>query len=363
MKKTSVVFLCILIVNTLSASISFSGSARVRPRYDLKIYQESNGDITQSGDLYFQYEAKLNIKADMGGGYFFNGQIAHNSLANWSQMGDGKDLPSTSSDGSAQAPSIAFNEISIGYRGEKTGYRLGRISYAHNTLLDIHYYPTKLLDIPFFIYNNNAFTGAELTYNAGKHQLKAAFSVDEDRQEYEHCILDGLDSIAHDPSGYTAIAETALRFDRITLNPGILYSFGKEISNPFTAGLRAQYVYKGLTLKTEFAFSRSDQAADLYRYNGIILRAEAKQKLGIGTLRFMYDHASMKYTKYNGVDYGTPQAGIFHYTWLEYTIPVYKSDQGSVTLRPVWRHCFQNLDISGQIYKRHKIELFIQYDF
>lgn len=363
MKKITVLLLCVLILNMLDASVSFSGSARVRPRYDLKIYKESNGNITEKGNFYFQYEAKLNIKADMGGGYFFSGQIAHNSPANWSQMGDGSDLPSTSSDGSAQAPSISFNEVSIGYRGEKTGYRMGRISYAHNTLLDIHYYPTKLLDIPFFIFNNNAFTGAEITHKIGKHQLKAAFSVDEDRQEYEHCILESTDSIAHDPSGYTVIAEPALKWDRVTLNPGILYSFGKEVSNPLTAGLRAQFVHKGLTLKAEFAYSHSDHAADLYRYSGIILRAEAKQKLGIGTLRFMYDHANMKYIKYNGVDYGVAQAGIFHYTWLEYTIPVYQSNQGSVTLRPVWRRCSQNLEISGQSYIRHKIELFIQYAF
>ena len=161
MKKLLFIGLAVLLcVQTGFATIKFSGSARVRPRYDLKIYNNGTDDVTYKGDTYFQYRAKLNINGTLGDNYFFKGQISHNSPANWSTMGDGSDLPSATADGSGQSQSIAFTELCLGYNGDKFGYKLGRFEFAHNTLLDIHYYPTKLLDIPFFIFNNNAITGA-----------------------------------------------------------------------------------------------------------------------------------------------------------------------------------------------------------
>lgn len=347
----------------LIASITFSGSARVRPRYDLKVYKNNNTDVTYKGDTYFQYRAKLNIKGNLGAGYFFKGQLSHNSPANWSTMGDGSGLPSTSSVGSAQSPAIAFTELCLGYKGDKFGYRLGRFAFAHNTLLDIHYYPTKLLDIPFFIFNNNAITGAELNYNFSKHFVKLAVSVDENNVNYQNFIdLEG-DSVVYDQEGLTAILDAGFKFDKITISPSLLYSAGKTLSNPITAGARAQYASSGILLKAEAGYSSSYHMDDLYQYNGFIVRAELRKKIGFGTLRFMYDYSNMSYARFNGTDYMTDKYGIYHYTWLEYTMPLYKSDMGAIVARPVWRFYSSNMEASGQQYMRHKIEIYFQYSF
>lgn len=352
-----------LIGNMLYASITFSGSARIRPRYDLKIYKTGTDETTYKGDMYFQYRAKLNIKGNLDNGYFFKGQISHNSPANWSKMGDGSDLPSTSAAGSGQAPSIAFTELCLGYQGDKWGYKLGRFAFAHNTALDIHYYPTKALDIPFFIFNNNAITGGELSYKLGKSKLRAAVSWDENNLNYQNYIdLEG-DSVVYDQNGFTGILDANVPLGKISVAPTFLYSAGKKMSNPFTGGVKAQYKNKGLLLKAEFAYTTSDYAADDYRYDGIILRAEARQKIGFGTLRFMYDYSNMNYTKWAGADDASGLYGVYHYTWLEYTMPLYKSDMGSIVARPVWRRYYSDVEADGQVYIRNKIELFFQYTF
>ena len=345
------------------ASIKFSGSARVRPRYDLKIYKVGTDDVTYKGDMYFQYRAKLNINGTLGDKFFFKGQISHNSPANWSIMGDGSDLPSTSAVGSGQSQSIAFTELCLGYNGEKFGYKLGRFSFAHNTLLDIHYYPTKLLDIPFFIFNNNAITGAEVSYKLKKHYIKAALSVDENNINYQNFIDIEGDSVVYDQDGITGIIDAGFKFDKLTVSPSVIYSRGKTMSNPITAGTRVQYASSGLLLKAEAGYSTSNHTGDLYQYNGVIIRGEVRKKIGFGTLRFMYDYSNMSYTTFNGTDYATGQYGIYHYTWLEYTMPLFKSEFGSIVARPVWRRYASDIETSGQKFIRHKIEIFFQYAF
>ena len=53
------------------SEIQFSGDARFRPRYDIK----ENGDGSSTSDLYYMYRARLNMKADIGEGWFFNTQL------------------------------------------------------------------------------------------------------------------------------------------------------------------------------------------------------------------------------------------------------------------------------------------------
>lgn len=55
------------------AAIKFSGTARIRPRYDMKIYQDSSGEVITKGDMYYQYRAKLNILGTVGDGFYFKG--------------------------------------------------------------------------------------------------------------------------------------------------------------------------------------------------------------------------------------------------------------------------------------------------
>ena len=61
----------------LVADINISGDARFRPRYDLKV----NGDESSTGDMYYLYRARINLKADIDDGWFFNSKIGTNGTA------------------------------------------------------------------------------------------------------------------------------------------------------------------------------------------------------------------------------------------------------------------------------------------
>ena len=65
MKK---ILLSIIALSFLMSEIQFNGDARFRPRYDIK----ENGDGSSTADLYYMYRARLNMKADIGEGWFFN---------------------------------------------------------------------------------------------------------------------------------------------------------------------------------------------------------------------------------------------------------------------------------------------------
>ena len=65
------------------SKIWLSGDARIRPRLDIMDYGDKS-----SMDLYYLYRARLNIKADIGNGWFFNSQIGTNEVAGMTKMGD-----------------------------------------------------------------------------------------------------------------------------------------------------------------------------------------------------------------------------------------------------------------------------------
>ena len=78
MKK--IIFL-VLSLSFIIADINISGDGRIRPRLDIIDYGNSESSI----DLYYLYRARLDINADIGGGWFFNTKLGTNykSLKVW----------------------------------------------------------------------------------------------------------------------------------------------------------------------------------------------------------------------------------------------------------------------------------------
>ena len=75
--------ICLTVFSFIMADIYISGDARVRPRYDITEY----GDGTSSSDLYYLYRGRINVKADIGDGWFFKTQLGTNSVAGMTKMG------------------------------------------------------------------------------------------------------------------------------------------------------------------------------------------------------------------------------------------------------------------------------------
>ena len=107
-----------IIVSLSFAAIEFSGDARFRPRYDVKEY--TNSDNT--ADFYFLYRGRLNIKADIGEGWFFSTKIGTNDVAGMTKMGS---ITSGPSDGpgnlNSNRPNLSFLELYYGYMQEDKG--------------------------------------------------------------------------------------------------------------------------------------------------------------------------------------------------------------------------------------------------
>ena len=61
------ILISLIAFSFLMSDIQFSGDARFRPRYDII----ENGDGSSTSDLYYLYRARLNMKANIGEGWFF----------------------------------------------------------------------------------------------------------------------------------------------------------------------------------------------------------------------------------------------------------------------------------------------------
>ena len=72
-------FLFVISASSTTAHIYFSGDAGIQPRLDVKTYQDKStgAPITQkrSIDGYYLYRARINIKADVADGFFFQTPI------------------------------------------------------------------------------------------------------------------------------------------------------------------------------------------------------------------------------------------------------------------------------------------------
>ncbi|MCD6234765.1 MAG: hypothetical protein DRP86_01695 [Candidatus Neomarinimicrobiota bacterium] len=336
----------LMLAGNARSEISLSGDTWIRPRFDLITNKDGDGKInSRTGDAYLQFRARLNLNADINNGYFAKIQLSHNSLAFWSKMGSGSGLPSASSDGSAQSPSVDFTRLYVGKKGD-FGFDLGRIPQGGNTIWDIHYYPTRVVDIPFLIFNNNAYTGFRVHKTLGDGLARAYFSVDENRTNLE-VYLDG-DSTITNRDGITIGADYALNLGALEIVPQVLWSTKKSNYNPLTAGAVVSGKVSGYSVWGEAAVTIEEF------YDGWIGRIGVRGKTGPGVFRGFFDYGQVTDSGDNTTDH--------LYSWLEYKITVHNSDAGSVKIRPTWRRQWKGSPDDTK-YTRNKIECFIEYAF
>jgi len=347
MKKMLLCLLAgIMLAGYTRAEISLSGDTWMRPRFDLITYKDADGKITsRTGDGYLQFRTRLNVDADLKNGYFVNLQLSHNSLAFWTKMGDGSGLPSVASDGSAQSPSVDFTQLNVGKKGD-LGFELGRIPQSGNTIWDIHYYPTRVVDIPFLIFNNNAYTGFRVNKKLGGGQARAYFSMDENRTNLE-VYLDG-DSTITNRDGMTFGADYTLNLGSLEIVPHVLWSTQKSNYNPLTAGAVVSGKVSEYSIWGEAALTVEEF------YDGWIGRIGMKGKVGPGIFRGFLDYSQVTDSGDNTTNH--------LYSWLEYKITVHNSDAGSVKIRPTWRRQWKG-NPNDTKYVRNKMECFIEYTF
>ena len=341
-----------MIITGAYADIAMSGDARVRPRLDI-VDLGSYGNRTDN--IYYFYRARLNVASDIGDGYFFKTKLGYNGAANFAKFGTGT-LPTGISLSSAGRSPLSFMEVYFGHQSKTYGWAAGIIPVPHNPLLDMHFYPGKMANIPWLLYNNAAASGFDFNYMlaGGKFDLKVLVDNNDGvKVSSEGDVIDSLTTTDQ----YSLDATYSKSLSGIKIIPQLLITvadtgdpapmtYGASLALPKVAGFGAS-AYFGMT---------SQNADDTDAYSGWIGRAKLVGKLGPGALTAWYDMAT--YTP----DDATLEPTKTSFLWISYTYTLHKSDKGAVTLAPTYRLYTQKTEGSLD-YTRTNIELTTQITF
>ena len=347
---TAIIFTIIL--TGAYADITMSGDARVRPRLDI-VDLGSYGNRTDN--IYYFYRARLDIAADIGDGYFFKTKLGYNGAANFDKFGTGT-VPTGISLSSAGRSPLSFMEVFFGHQCESYGWAAGIIPVPHNPLLDMHFYPGKMANIPWLLYNNASAPGFDFNYilAGGKFDLKLLVDNNDGvKVSSEGDVIDSLTTTDQ----YSLDASYSFALGDIKVTPQFLMTIADEGDpSPMTygAGLALPKV-AGFGVSAYFGMT-SQNADDTAAYTGWITRAKVVGQLGPGSLTAWYDIAA--YTPED--DNLEPTNTSF--MWISYTYTLHKSDKGAVTLAPTYRLYTQKSEGSLD-YARTNIELTTQITF
>ncbi|MBT3632711.1 MAG: hypothetical protein HN525_15435, partial [Candidatus Marinimicrobia bacterium] len=212
-----------LILTGAYADITMTGDARVRPRLDI-VDLGSYGNRTDN--IYYFYRARLNIAADIGDGYFFKTKLGYNGAANFAKFGTGT-LPTGISLSSAGRSSLSFMEVYFGHQSKTYGWAAGIIPVPHNPLLDMHFYPGKMANIPWLLYNNAAASGFDFNYMlaGGKFDIKVLVDNNDGvKVSSEGDVIDSLTTTDQ----YSFDASYSIALAGIKVTPQLLMTIADE---------------------------------------------------------------------------------------------------------------------------------------
>lgn len=349
-----VVFWMLVLGVETNAQISLSGDARVRARFDVKDYG-NYGNTTRN--IYYNYRARINLDANIGDGWFFNTMLATNGVAFWTgKFGEGS-KPSTVSMNNAGRGSVDFVFLYLGMKRDKWGFEVGAIPLysLDNPLLDIHFYPELMVDIPFYIYSNMGAHGLHLYRNWKNkdNQINLYLLADDNLGSYEEDFNGHTVNNTHDK--YSFMLDFSYLLGSLTIEPVAAYSVADDsIIAPLTAGFNTNYKLSGSTsLFSSMAYSfQSNSGID--SYSAYLLRGGFEQKAGPGKLKLWADYAKSEFDKKTNAS--------FTYFWASYAVVMYSGANGSVFVRPTYR--FANNTVKAERnYSRHKIEFIINVAF
>ena len=346
---------CTLLLSFLVASIDISGDARFRPRYDIKKY----GDNTSTSDMYYLYRARLNLKADIGEGWFFSTKLASNGASNMTKMGNDNlgEWDGGPGNINSSRPSVFFTELYFGYSNEKCGLWVGAFPIKHTPSLDLHFYYDKLVDIPFATYNYSSTIGLAGYKTLFNQKINWFLSVDENIINTQEMLNDSDEIETSESSDmYTYGTETKLSVGPVSLAPRLLISFGGSEQGLGAVTYGAELGLPklgGITSSISFHQSSNGSDGDDDYYSANHLRFLTLYSMSNGKLKFFYDMAKK-------------DSDPISFAWISYTHTCFKGDFGTVSISPTLRIQSGNGSGSDDFddgFKRSKLELTTQITF
>ena len=398
MKKTIFLSICLSFV---LAEVNISGDGRIRPRLDIKSNGNENLDKT---DLYYLYGGRLNIDADIGNGWFFKSTLGINNGSASVKMGvdetfteetevdsyiiyeDNDGYTDTVPGGNINSarPIVSFLNLYYGIKKEKFGLWGGAIPIKHNPSLDIHFYPTLMVDLPWATLNNNSTTGFAGYIN----KLNWFISINENNVEFDKYITeaDGDTIDAKHIDSFTIGFDFTVKWSEyISIHPRTLFSVNDPPKNfPITFGLDMNFkdIFKIYSSLSYYYTMQTIDQDD--KYNGSHVRFKLNRKFGSGKFTFWTDFVKYRNTDTEYDLTGSPDEFIidpdtgeqtsngeynanygaesvldvetnFMFIWIDYDYNLFNSDLGSVSIKPTIRYQIGKLDDPD--YNRIKLEL------
>ena len=330
-----------MLLTTAFAQVRITGDVRVRPRIDIK--KDASGEL--SNQQLILYWGRLNLDADIGGGYSFHTKLASNWVGHWAgYMGSQEAFPNAAGLGNDR-PTITFMELSMSKNAGNWGVSAGNLPLngVVNHIVDLHYYPTSPVDIPWAIKHVQSFQGFSGFVNAGPGKLNLALSVDANQNN----------STAELVNKKTLMVDYGAKFGGITVKPQMAMTMDNDsAAAPMTMGAGVSAKVAGFTLSGTYLMT-SNTADGSGKYDGTHIRAGVKGTVGPGFLLAWYDMATH-----------TPDGGDqsdYSYIWVLYKYTIFSGDKGAIVVMPTAR--MRTGALGNADYSRNKFELTFQLNF
>ena len=329
-----------MLLTTAFAQVRITGDVRVRPRIDIK--KDASGEL--SNQQLILYWGRLNLDADIGGGYSFHTKLASNWVGHWAgYMGSQEAFPNAAGLGNDR-PTITFMELSMSKNAGNWGVSAGNLPLngVANHIVDLHYYPTSPVDIPWAISHVQSIQGFSGFVNAGPGKLNLALSIDANQNS---------DAGDGSVNRKTLIADYGAAFGGITVKPQLAMTMDNDsAAAPMTMGAGVSAKVAGFTLSGTY-LTTSNTADGSGKYDGTHIRAGVKGTVGPGFLLAWYDIAT--HTP-DGADQQD-----FNHLWVLYKYTVFSGDKGAFVLMPTLRL----INHETTKFSRSKLELTAQLNF
>ena len=373
---TALVVMLLVVASDLFAQLKITGDARFRPRLDIIDQTLDPKYDKETSNVYFMYRLRLNLNWKIGDGYFLQSRLGHNGLAGYGVFGLGeqptilgvyKDLGLNSA-----RMSLDIMLLNGGRATDTYGYKFGLFgadSY-NNPIFDVHYYASRMIDIPFFIFSNDGLFGASGYYKAGPGKITLAAIYDRPiGYESEDSNGNELYSINDQYSFYVdyniKVADWGVQpmaMMTVADSSTAPMTFGANITSPKLVGdlaLGFSAIYSMNSVKN------SEMKPDLKCFGMITneyiawkVRAKVSGKLGIGKL-FAYIELGKRDDTF---DDASTSVTDFLYSWLGYSFTIYSGDAGKFIITPQWRHMSNTKD-DVNILARERIEMNFDFKF
>ncbi len=346
MKKLFSIMTALLVIGfwaNTSAQVKISGDLQVRPRYDMKDYGAYGGT---KDDMYYMMRARLNFSANIGDGWYGKIQLAHYNYAGYfftNGLGEGPGLHGEF----LYRPAVNFTQMYFGYKGKTVGIAGGIIPLngIANPMLDVHYLPYNMVDIPFAIYRLNSAIGFKGYVKLGPGQLNVSATLDENG--FSATNSSGTTTTdTHDC--YTLGFDYTVKVAGFKLQPAFYYSLANDsTAAPMTYGINIatpKFAGFGFGVTAAMTSNNVDGSA---KYDGTFFRFKVTGKVGPGAVTLWYDMAK-RTDKYSTGDIDEN----YGYVWAAYTYHLTKK----VLVMPRVRILTDKID-NTKDYRRTKAEV------